>query len=202
MRLAATPNFFIVGAPKSGTTSLYHSLDQHPAVFMSPIKEPCFFAPEVVDLTARARQLFDADRAALAAFLDGPQTAKRASGIVLEWEQYLKLFRRVRGETAIGEASVSYLGSIGAPRALAARLPDARIIMVLRDPADRLFSHYAAARAAGATTMDFVPWVDAQRRSEFASPPAGPLWAGRYSLHLRRYLECFPPERVHVMLYD
>src|SRR5690242_14321398 len=41
------PNFFIIGAPKAGTTSIYHYLDQHPAVFMSAIKEPHFFADEI-----------------------------------------------------------------------------------------------------------------------------------------------------------
>ena len=44
---AREPNFFIVGAPKAGTTSLYHYLDQHPDIYMSPIKEPCFFSSEI-----------------------------------------------------------------------------------------------------------------------------------------------------------
>ena len=41
------PNFFIVGAPKAGTTSLYHYLDQHPDIYMSPVKEPNYFAAEI-----------------------------------------------------------------------------------------------------------------------------------------------------------
>ena len=41
------PNFFIVGAAKAGTTSLYHHLDQHPDIHMSPLQEPCYFASEV-----------------------------------------------------------------------------------------------------------------------------------------------------------
>ena len=44
---ALVPNFFIAGAPKAGTTSLYHYLDQHPQVYMCPIKEPNFFAEEI-----------------------------------------------------------------------------------------------------------------------------------------------------------
>ena len=103
----AAPNFFLVGAPQAGTTSLYASLDQHPSVFMCPIKEPCFFAPEVADVTPRARQLYDADAAALRRYLDGPLTAKRGHGLVLDWDDYRSLFRHLRGETAIGEASVA-----------------------------------------------------------------------------------------------
>jgi hypothetical protein len=41
------PSFFIAGAPKTGTTSLHHYLDQHPEIYMSPVKEPCYFASEV-----------------------------------------------------------------------------------------------------------------------------------------------------------
>jgi len=196
------PSFFLVGAPKTGTTSLYHSLDQHPAVFMSPIKEPCFFAPEVAGLSPRARELYEADAAPLQAFLDGPKRVKRPHGIVLDWDQYLKLFENVGDETAVGEASVSYLGSIGAPRAIRARIPDARIVMMFRDPVDRLFSHFTAARAAGATNLSFVPWVLEQGAALRESPPSGPVWVGRYHTHLRRYLDSFPERQVRVFLYD
>ena len=41
------PNFFIAGAPKAGTTSLYHYLDQHPQIYLSPIKEPAYFSLEL-----------------------------------------------------------------------------------------------------------------------------------------------------------
>jgi hypothetical protein len=198
----AVPNFLVVGAPKAGTTSLYHYLDQHPAVYMSPIKEPCFFAPEVVDFTPRSRALFEADAEALRAYLDGPMREKR-QGIVLDWEQYLKLFKHVRDETAIGEVSGNYLGSSGAPRAIRARIPDARIVMMLRDPVDRLFSQYVASRAAGETHASFVPWTTEQLSAEAARrPPFGPVWAGRYVVHLRRYLECISWSQLRVYLYD
>ena len=199
----AVPNFFVVGAPKAGTTSLYHYLDQHPEVYVSPIKEPCFFAPEVVELTPRARDIFDADAAALQAYLDGPVREKRTRGFVLEWEQYLKLFKNVRGETAVGEASVSYLSSSRAPGAIRERAPDGRIIMMLRDPVDRLFSHYVATYAAGATDHAFVPWVMEQVAEEATRRmPFGPVRAGRYAEHLQRYYQHFSRQQVCVHLYD
>ena len=55
------PNFFVVGAPKAGTTSLYHHLDQHPEIYMSPLKEPTYFStemrPERMTAEVRARKL-------------------------------------------------------------------------------------------------------------------------------------------------
>ncbi|MBI3262198.1 MAG: sulfotransferase [Acidobacteria bacterium] len=198
----AIPTFFVVGAPKAGTTSLYHYLDQHPAVYMSPIKEPCFFAPEVVDFTPCSRALFEADAAALRAYLDGPMDERRR-GIVLEWEQYLKLFKHVRDQTAVGEVSGNYLGSSGAPLAIRSRIPGALLVMMLRDPVDRLFSQYAAARAGGETRGAFLPWVAEQVSAEAARrPPFGPVWTGKYASHLQRYLEYFPRDQVRVYLYD
>src|SRR5437868_13827253 len=98
---SAQPNFFLVGAAKTGTTSLYHYLVRHPGIFMSPIKEPCFFAPEVADLGPDGRGTGTADAEALRAYLDGPMREKRGHGLVLDWEDYLKLFKHVRDESAI-----------------------------------------------------------------------------------------------------
>jgi len=83
------PNFFVVGAPKAGTTFLYNYLDQHPAIYMSPIKEPAFFA---ADLFERKRQLglAQAEPGELRAYPDGPMTERR-SGVLREWDHYLKL---------------------------------------------------------------------------------------------------------------
>ena len=197
------PNFFIVGAPKSGTTALYEYLSQHPAIYMSPIKEPTFFAPEVVEFGPETRRAFERDADALQAYLDGPMRERRNTGIVTDWAQYLTLFKHVRDETAVGEASVSYLGSLGAPRAIRQRIPDAKILMMLRDPTERLFSHYASAYGIGVTDRTFLQWVDDELAAEATrTPPFGPIWAGRYGQHLQRVLAEFPVSQVRVDLYD
>src|SRR5215467_11507820 len=85
------PNFFLVGAPKAGTTSLARYLAQHPDIYMSPVKEPCFFSTEV-----RPEN-----------FADSPNGA----GMITEWAGYEALFRDAGDANAIGEASVCYLWS-------------------------------------------------------------------------------------------
>jgi len=197
------PNFFLVGAPKAGTTAFVRYLEQHPSVYVSPIKEPCFFAPEAADYDPAARDRFRRDREAIRAYLNQPSLERRDFGLVLEWDEYLKLFKGARQETAIGEASVSYLGSPGAAAAIRARVPEARILMLLRDPADRLMSHWAAAWAAGATTAGFADWIDTQVEEErHREPPAGNVWAGFYGRHLERYLENFPETQIKPIIYD
>src|SRR6185436_9103717 len=113
---------------------------------MSPIKEPSVFAPEVTGLSAYTKQAFEADKAALAEYLKNGPREKRRSGIVLDWSDYLKLFAHVRGERAIGEASVVYLTIESAAAAIRRKIPEAKIVMLLRDPAERLFSQYIATR--------------------------------------------------------
>ncbi len=171
-----TPNAFIIGAPKCGTTSLAAYLGQHPSIYMSPIKEPGFFAPEV---------------------------AAMDPAIIQDWDAYLRLFVGARGERVIAEASVAYLSSVNAPAGLAARVPGARLIAVLRDPADRLFAHYAAARAAGVADDSFGAWIDRQRALEDARDPViGPIWAGRYGAHLERYRRHFPASQLRLIWFD
>lgn len=173
-----TPTFFLVGAPKAGTTSLFRYLAQHPEVAVSTEKEPCFFAPEV------------------------PVSAE-ANVHRRDWTSYLALFSHATTARAIGEGSVAYLGSTHAPAAIAARIPNAKILMMLRDPADRLFAHYAAARASNATSLDFRAWVHEQQQAEDARTPTwGPIWAGRYATHLARFQQHFAAPQIHVSFFE
>ena len=173
------PNFFLIGAASSGTTSLYHYLRQHPDVFMSPVKEPCYFAPELRELSGVPHDTF-----------------------VISWEAYRALFDGARGEAAIGEASVAYLASERAPALIAERIPQARILAVLRDPADRLFGRYGAARAAGIAT-DFRQWAEMEIAREASLGPAvGNVRMGFYATHLQRWFTRVSPARRLILLSD
>jgi hypothetical protein len=175
------PNFFIVGAPKAGTTSLYRYLNEHPQVYMCPIKEPGYFAPEY-----------------------GLQN------ILSTWEGYLALYRGVREETAIGEATVCYLLSRTAACNIAARIPHARIIISLRNPVDRAFSQYLEMLTVGATRKSFREEIEAGLQCsvradgsfEYLWPPRPFLQFGRYHEQIRRYFEVFPRAQIHILYYE
>ena len=201
-----TPNFFIVGAPKAGTTSLYHYLDQHPDIYMSPLKEPSHFSLEVRPenfepaLQPQARR----EEEAVRQYLAGPLDQKRFSGIVRNYDDYLRLFAGAREQTAIGEASVCYLRSQTAPKAIASRLPHARIIIVLRDPADRAFSQYLHNVSDGVVSSTFRDHIDASlHRTGNAFGVLHPMLEfGLYADQVQRYLDAFPRERVGIWLYE
>ena len=81
------PNFFLVGAPKAGTTALYRYLDQHPGIYMSPIKEPNFLANEIrlENFTDRFRQMGELRLAAQAEYLRGAVSEKFSGGPISAW---------------------------------------------------------------------------------------------------------------------
>jgi len=200
------PNFFIVGAPKAGSTSLYYYLDQHPQIYMSPIKEPCFFAPEIEpgNFSEEFREPVEKELLALREYLDGPMTDRRFGGLVREREQYLKLFKNVCDERAIGEASVCYLWSAEAARNIRNEIPAAKIIVILRDPADRAFSQYLHAVTNGLFAGSFREMLQASlsaRGNKF-----GVLYPflelGMYSQQVIRYQELFPADSLKICFFD
>jgi hypothetical protein len=200
------PNFFIVGAPKAGSTSLYYYLGEHPQIYMSPIKEPCFFATEIKpdNFIEEFRGPAQRSLQVLEEYLDGPMTDRRFSGLILERKQYLKLFRNVRDEQAIGEASVCYLWSTEAARNIREEIPGAKIIMVLRDPADRAFSQYLHAITNGLFDGSFREMLQASLTS--AGSKFGILHPflelGMYYRQVKRYQDLFPAESLKICFFE
>lgn len=200
------PNFFIVGAPKTGTTSLCHYLKQHPEIYLSPVKEPCFFASEMraesfgrefansVSLSSRN----------LLTYLDGPMSSPNPGGIVTDWNDYLKLFENVNAEKAIGEASVCYLWSPTAPGNISAQIPQAKIVVILRDPVERAFSQYLQYAVGGLLMRSFRQQIElCLKNPDLAFGPLRPfLEYGLYHDQVKRYLDFFPHEHVRIYLYD
>ncbi len=177
------PNFFIVGAAKAGTTSLYAYLRQHPDIFMpEDVKEPHYFAEVRPSRAQRyASPVYISDR-----------------------DAYLRLFRAGKTHRAIGEASPSYLWSEAAPARIHAVAPEARIIIILRDPIERAYSHYLMDFREGAQHLPFFEALQA----DWHSPEKG--WAvsnlyvelGFYARQIERYLRLFGEERVHILFHD
>ena len=182
------PNFLIIGASKSGTTSLYYYLGQHPEVYMSPVKEPKFFAFEGKKLDFR-----------------GPEAQERVnSKSVTQIEEYEALFEGVRGEKAIGEASPTYLHNSQAPGRIKHYVPEARLVAVWRNPVERAYSAYVQHVRDGRETLSFSEALRAEesRIRDNWSPGWGYKRIGFYHRHLTRYYDLFGGDRIRVYLYE
>ena len=183
------PNFFVVGAAKSGTTSLYQYLNQHPEVYMSPVKEPHFFA-------------FEGERLRFPS--PGSEKGINLKSVTDE-SKYRALFEGVSGERAVGEASTSYLYYPGTAERIKHRVPEAKVIAVLRDPAERAYSTFLAL-----TLIGREPFRDFSRALEVEEERVEAGWehiwhyknVGFYHAQVSRFFETFGRDRVQVHLYE
>jgi hypothetical protein len=175
------PNFFLVGAAKAGTTSIYAYLSQHPAVFFPAIKEPHFFTQ--VRPAPEQQFLIDA---------------------VSSRSRYLRLYVRAAGHGVIGDASPSYLWHPEVPRRIRAAVPQAKIVIVLRDPVERAYSHYLMDYREGAQNKSFFEaLVEDMRRSRKGWGVSYLYYElGLYAEQIERYFETFKLERVKVLMFD
>ena len=199
------PEFFLVGAPKAGTTALWRLLDAHPEVWMSPVKEPNYFALEVREenFEAGLRRRMERERRSLRKYLDAPVLGKRAGGIVREWEDYLRLFAGAGDRKAAGEASVCYLWSATAAELIAEKIPRAKILILLRDPAERAFSEYLQGVSNGSVRWSFREQIERnlRDRSGRISVHFPFLELGLYAGQVGRYRERFG-KNVWIGFYD
>jgi hypothetical protein len=194
-RLPRKPDFFIVGAPRCGTTSLYEYLKQHPDVYMSASKELHFFGTDI----------------------RYPQAANMVRGE----NEYLSMFHGATNEKRIGEASPLYLYSKAAARELKSSCPNALLIIMLRNPVDMMYSNFVERRYYGnylAGQEDIEDFEEALRAEEArkrgqriprgAPPfPPGPFYLfyrdlAQYAEQVRRYLAVFDREQLHFVIFD
>jgi Sulfotransferase domain len=181
------PNFIIVGAVKAGTSSIFRYMRQHPDIFTSTPKEPLFF-------------LFNSRPPDF----QGPGDREAYRNVVVDPAQYAALFVNAGGKKAIGEASASYLDGEDVPRRIADRIPDAKIIMVLRNPIERAYSHYWMFRLSRREKETFARALDMEqeRRRMNWSPAWQYSRIGFYAEHVSRYLSFFSRSQCFIALYD
>ncbi len=201
----ALPTFLVVGAVKAGTTSLHEYLMQHPDIYMSPVKETNFFSDADMDFdhfNVDYRQDVSHD---LEKFFSGSMSGKIHIAHIRSWDHYKELFRNVTSEKAIGEVSNSYLYCPLTASAIRERLPDAQIVMVLRNPVDRLFSQYVMNLKLGKIIeRDLLKEIANDRQKEHKGWGVSHLYVevGMYAEQVKRYMEIFPSEQIKVILFD
>jgi hypothetical protein len=177
------PNFLVIGAAKAGTTALHWYLAEHPAVFMSPAKDPSYFAYGV-----------DAEGRLLWGEPEFHTLPVRSLG------EYERLFAEAGEAVAVGEASTMYLECPQSAARIRKLLPAARILCSIRQPVDRAYSDYLMyLRHRG---RRFDPARDLTATSEWADPDSRWMRIGRYHEQLSRYYEVFPRDQIRVLLFD
>ena len=181
------PDFLVIGAPKAGTTALHAALASHPGLYMSAVKEPKYF------------------------LTDGPPPTKGGPGDALTYREHIwrradyeALFDPAPPGTLTGESTPLYLYDRAALRRIAQAIPDARLIVIVRDPVERAHSNWTHLWSAGLEPVgDFVRACGEEERRIAAG------WAsfwhytglGRYGEQLQYLFTLFPREQVLVLRY-
>ena len=147
------PDFFVIGAPKAGTTALHVALARHPRLFMCRVKEPKHFLTDGPPPTG-----------------GGPGDAKTFREYVWRRGDYERLFDAAPAGTLRGESTPFYLHDHGAQQRIVAAVPGVRMIALLRDPVDRAHSNWTHLWSAG-----LEPEGGAGLGAVLAVPRAGPL---------------------------
>lgn len=168
------PDFIIGGPPRSGTTSLFRHMEQHPQICVSSVKEPWFFT------TPGDQKRF--------------RTVPRARPT--RWSWYEDLFAHCGDDLIKGEGSTVYFYAPGTPGLIHAAAPDVRLIFVLRDPIDRVYSHYLH-DLRSRRLPPFEKMIDRDHpRLAFY------LDVSRYRVHLERFRETFSPDQILVLFLE
>ena len=187
------PNLFIVGQPKSGTTALHQFLGQHPEIYMSSIKEPHFFC---ADFHLESDRFYGKQR-----FFDFRNEAT-----------YLQLFAKAKNVKIAGESSTNYLYSQVAAEKIHNFNPDAKIIIILREPAKFLYSlHSHYVKFTEENEPDFLTALalESERKQEKSLSPrvTSPSYLYysqrvQYSQQVKRYCDRFKPEQIKVIIFE
>lgn len=178
------PNFLIIGAGKSGTTSVDNYLKQHPNIYISPVKEPNFFGYELNS----------------AKDFEGSPQLNHYNSSVTNIEEYLKLFENASPKQIKGETSNTYMYHKNAPNRIKYYMPDVKLIAILRQPAERLYSRYLhLARENKLPTQNFEDCLDKNsiwwERNDLVKE-------GFYGQYLAKYFELFDESQIKVFLFE
>jgi Sulfotransferase domain. len=182
------PNFLIIGAAKSGTTSLYYYLKQHPQIYMSPIKEPRFFAFDGIKMDFR-----------------GPGDRELNCQTITEIEAYRALFQAASNETAIGEASTLYIYNPRVPERVRHYVPNMKLIAILRNPVEQAYSSFMRLARDGLEPLtDFAEAIQQEENRIYNH------WSftwhykqrGFYYIQLKRYFDLFDPDQIRIYLHE
>jgi len=190
------PNIAVIGVAKAGTTSMASWLEAHPDVAMARIKESNFFATDI-DLDRFTSQFKNLSPQPAEAYWASKPLKPLHGAFVKDANRYQRLFEHASPGQSTADCSPSYFFSEQAPEALKKSNPQAKVILILRNPIDRAYSHYLMARKYGMVKGDFLEELAEDQVKQ-------PVWGNSENIYhlscyaegLKRWQMAFPDMKV------
>ncbi len=181
-------NLFVVGAMKAGTTTFMELLSNHPDIYIPPIKEPHYLINSLPEFLFEPSRFFSEDRYFEKDFPKNQHMAKLTS-----LSHYKKLFSLGSKERYYVDGSTVYLAALESPNLIYEYNPEARIIVLFRNPLERMYSHYRMAKGLSRENRSFemVAKIEITQYSEGTLPWYSYMGLSLYNEQLQRYRELF-----------
>lgn len=177
------PSFLVLGPPKAGTTTIYQLLKQHPKIFLSKLKEPRFFIYENKII---------------------PKNDPVNRNTITNLNDYVALFKNVESKQLIGDISPGYFASAAAVSNIYRYIPKAKLLVSLRNPVDRAYSHFSFARMKGfESDLSIISAIEKEMQGKSSGLyQRNYVSHGNYYTNIQRYIETFGIDQIKVLWYD
>jgi len=175
-----SPNFFIVGGSKCGTTNISYYLNSHPKIFFSKLNEPYYFCK-----------------------WDIPEKYNRNS-MITNIKKYLDLFKNVKNEIIVGEASSPYLSCPHAALEIKKAFPNSKILISIRNPIERAHSSYFSYQFMKPNEQNFMEMIKTHEKliNEKIFYIDSILESGFYTKNIIRFQKIFGKENVKIIIFE
>lgn len=196
-------NFFLIGAPKAGTTSIDRFLRDRTDVYLSPIKEPCYFCDDIkhhIKLDFKKQSLINLDT-----YFRRKKKPIIHNHVIEQKRHYDMLFDDSNEEIIIGECTPHYLASSVAAKRIYEYNPNARIVAVIRNPIKRIKSHYEMDLRIGKANLSLGRLIkDEIKLANNANGGNSALYikGSNYKEQLENYIKLFGQDNIHVIEFE
>ena len=182
-------DFFIVGAARCGTTTLYHHLKNVESIFLPEVKELNFFS----NVESNNRE----------DYLPPKHGISYHTKIIKSKEVYQSLFSNATQSQLKGDISPSYMWDKETANRIFNHNPEAKIIISLRNPVDRAFSHYIMNYFTGVDNhKSFLESLNSKSKSTIWGACTSYLEMGHYHEQIKPYYDLFPTENIKIIIYE
>ena len=196
------PDIFLIGAAKAGTTTISDWMAMNPKIALARIKESNYFSKEI-DPNKFSKEFSSISPSIPIKYWEGDKLEFRHQGFIKDSQSYARIFEHSQEGQKLADCSTSYFWSKKAPDLIKKNSPNAKVLLILRNPVDRAWSHYRMARKYGLTQEGFLKELEKDFLSESVWGRSQNFYhLSCYSESLTRWMQNFDKSQLKIEIYE